>query len=62
MIRTIHLIILVVLSCTVLSGCATIVNEVKHATTVNTASADAEDTSEEKTFDQTTEKPEPITE
>ena len=40
MIRTIHLIILVALSCTVLSGCGTIVKEVKQATPVNTASAD----------------------
>lgn len=44
MIRTIHLIILVVLSCTVLSGCRTIVKEVKQATPVNTVDADAEDT------------------
>ena len=62
MIRTIHLIILVVLFCTVLSGCGTIVKEVEQSTPVNTASADAEDTSEEKTFDQTTEKLESITE
>ena len=60
MIRTIHLIILVVLSCTVLSGCGTIVKEVKQATPVNTASADAEDTSEEKHVDRMTEKLETI--
>ena len=60
--RSILLKILVVLSCTVLSGCGTIVKEVKQATPVNTVDADAEDTSEEKTFDQTTEKLEPITE
>ncbi len=62
MIRTIHLIILVVLSCTVLSGCKATVKEVEQATPVNTASADAEDTSEEKTIDQKAEKPETITE
>jgi uncharacterized protein YceK len=60
MIRTIHLIILVVLSCTVLSGCGTIVKEVEQATPVNTASADAEDTSEEKQVDRMTEKLETI--
>ena len=60
--RSILLIILVVLSCTVLSGCGTIVKEVKQATPVNTVDADAEDTSEENSFDQTTEKLEPITE
>ncbi len=41
--RSILLIILVVLSCTVLSGCGTIVKEVKQATPVNTVDADAED-------------------
>jgi outer membrane murein-binding lipoprotein Lpp len=41
--RSIRLIILVVLSCTVLSGCGTIVKEVKQATPVNTVDADAED-------------------
>ena len=60
--RSILLIILVVLSCTVLSGCGTIVKEVKQATPVNTVDADAEDTSEEKTIDQKAEKPETITE
>ena len=43
MIRTIHVIILVVLFCTVLSGCGTIVKEVKQATPVNTVDADVED-------------------
>ena len=41
--RSILLKILVVLSCTVLSGCGTIVKEVKQATPVNTVDADAED-------------------
>ena len=49
--RTILLIILVLLSCTVLPGCGTTVKEVEQATPVSTASADGEDTSEEKHVD-----------
>jgi len=58
--RTIPLIILIFLSCTVLSGCGTTVKEVEQAPPVNTASADAEDTPEEKPVDQMTEKLETI--
>lgn len=58
--RTILLIILVLLSCTVLPGCQTTVKEVEQATPVSTASADAEDTSEEKHVDRMTEKLETI--
>ena len=58
--RTILLIILVLLSCTVLPGCGTTVKEVEQATPVSTASADAEDTSEEKHVDRMTEKLETI--
>ena len=60
--RTILLIILVLQSFTVLPGCGTIAKEVKQATTVNTVDSDAEDKSEEKTFDQKTGKSETITE
>lgn len=58
--RIIPLIIIVLLFCTVLLGCGTTVKEMEQATTVNTASADAEDTSEKKPVDQTTEKLETI--
>ncbi len=60
--RMIPLIVLVLLSFTVLSGCGTTVKEVEQAPHVNTVDADAEDTSEEKTIDQKAEKPETITE
>ena len=65
--RMIPLIVLVLLSFTVLSGCGTTVKEAEQAPHVNTVDADAEDTSaedtsEEKTIDQKTEKPETITE
>ena len=58
--RTILLIILVLLSCTVLPGCGTTAKEVEQATPVSTTSADAEDTSEEKHVDRMTEKLETI--
>jgi hypothetical protein len=60
--RAIPLIILVLLFSTVLSGCGTIVKEVEQGTPVNTVDTDEEDTSEEKTINQTTEKLETITE
>ena len=60
--RTISLIILVLLSCTVLSGCGKTVKEVEQANPVNMVDSDAEDTSEEKTIDQKAEKSETITE
>ena len=60
--RMIPLLVLVLLSFTVLSGCGTTVKEGKQASHVNTVDADAEDTSEEKTIDQKAEKPETITE
>ena len=50
------LIILVLLTCTVLSGCGTTVKEVKQVPSVNMVDAYAEDTSEEKSGDQTIEK------
>ena len=56
--RMIPLMILVLLFCMVLSGCKATVKEVEQATVVNTVPANAEDTSGEKTVDQTTEKPE----
>ena len=58
--RTRPLIILILLSYTVLSGCGTTVKEAEQASPVNTVDADAEDTSEEKPDDQTTEKLETI--
>ena len=58
--RMIPLLVLVLLSFTVLSGCGTTVKEVEQAPHVNTASADAEDTSEEKHVDRMTEKLETI--
>ena len=58
--RTILLIIIVLLSCTVLSGCGTTDKKVEQSTTVNSIDVDAEDISEEKTIDQTTEKSETI--
>ena len=60
MIINVLLIILELLTCTVLSGCGTTVKEVEQAPPVNTASADAEDTSEEKHVDRMTEKLETI--
>ena len=60
--RMIPLLVLVLLSFTVLSGCGTTVKEGEQASHVNTVDADAEDTSEEKTIDQKAEKPETITE
>ncbi|SEQ33280.1 hypothetical protein SAMN02910369_01587 [Lachnospiraceae bacterium NE2001] len=59
--RTISLIILVLLSCTVLSGCGKTVKEVEQANPVNTVDADAKDTSEERTINQKAEKLETIT-
>lgn len=60
--RMIPLIVLVLLSFTVLSGCGTTIKETEQATIVNTVDVDTYDTSEEKIDDHMTEKPEPITE
>ena len=62
MIRTRPLILLILLSCIVLPGCGATVKEVEQSPPVNMVDVDAEDTSEEKPVDQTTEKLEPITE
>ena len=59
--KTFPLIILL-LTCTILSGCGTTVKEVEQATPVNTVDADAEDRSEEKPVEHTTEKLETIAE
>lgn len=59
--RMIPLIILL-LTCTILSGCGTTVKEVEQATPVNTVDADDEDRFEEKPVEQTTEKLETIAE
>ena len=58
--RTRPLILLILLSCIVLPGCGATVKEVEQSPTVNMVDVDAEDTSEEKPVDQTTEKLETI--
>ena len=56
------LIILVLLTCIVLSGCGTTVKEAEQTTPASTVEVDAEDTFGEQIVDQMTENPEAITE
>ena len=56
------LIILVLLTCIVLSGCGTTVKEAEQTTPASTVEVDAEDTFGEQTVDQMTDNPEAITE